>query len=600
MQASLTLGGYDALRFRAHATNFTLDPAVRVPIVLLRGVTATVSSMADAPGANWTSTSRSLMAMNESVTAVIDSSTPYLWLPPAVCDRFAAALKLVWSEDFGVYLFSDASQYIQYTNGTSLSLTFSLSSYDNGDDFGLPLAGPGVVNITISAPAFAQLFRYPFKNLIGFGASAVPYFPLTRAPSARQYVIGRAFLQEAYLITRYEEGIFGLYEAEFPANPGTNLSVRPIPRPDDSPYPAYSGATSPSGPKAGKTAGIVLGAFATGSLVAVFLALGCRRRTAEPTHDGTAPDENKEAESDHVEQPVFPTLAPCTGARKAAPHEVHGSTAQPTEVGADAHHAVYELPVPLEPAELDSTRDGGDDMTEPETERPAASELARRKVERQLMGPVPTYTPSSAPEKPIQDTSPVPHYRPARVPCPPSCPTYKSHGESTHGHVPSPVSPHPAGTNGTFDLPSPLTLAPPIASPPRCSPPSPPASQTSFAVRIPRPGPPSPWGGSDSAGVSPVSPADLPMPPPPSALQRTPLDPSRVICLGPRRGNFTAVEAAQEPRTLPEPADEDGDPDAHPRSPRSMERIEAGAELVHVPQVAEKRYSWEEPRPHGH
>jgi len=31
-----------------------------------------------------------------------------------------------------------------------------------------------------------------------------------------------------------------------------------------------------------------------------------------------------------------------------------------------------------------------------------------------------------------------------------------------------------------------------------------------------------------------------------------------------------------------------------PRSPCSMERIEAGSELIHVPQVAEKRYSWEE------
>lgn len=29
-------------------------------------------------------------------------------------------------------------------------------------------------------------------------------------------------------------------------------------------------------------------------------------------------------------------------------------------------------------------------------------------------------------------------------------------------------------------------------------------------------------------------------------------------------------------------------------TPRSAERIEAGVELVHVPQVPEKRYSWEE------
>ena len=37
-----------------------------------------------------------------------------------------------------------------------------------------------------------------------------------------------------------------------------------------------------------------------------------------------------------------------------------------------------------------------------------------------------------------------------------------------------------------------------------------------------------------------------------------------------------------------------GDDQDFPRSPRSMERIEAGSELVHVPQVADKRYSWEE------
>lgn len=39
---------------------------------------------------------------------------------------------------------------------------------------------------------------------------------------------------------------------------------------------------------------------------------------------------------------------------------------------------------------------------------------------------------------------------------------------------------------------------------------------------------------------------------------------------------------------------EQGDADDMPRSPRSMERIEGGSELIHVPQVADKRYSWED------
>ena len=142
------------------------------------------------------------------------------------------------------------------------------------------------------------------------------------------------------------------------------------------------------------------------------------------------------------------------------------------------------------------------------------------------------------------------------------------------------------------------------------------------------------------------------------AVQRTPIDPSRVVCLGPlpenvqlqitqqtapavprivmpdgrtvvpssgdvspqdtpsspdsprgnRRGsvdslgsNFTVDEenrirgeTARE-RSVRQPGSTEGEGD-YPRSPHSMERIEAGFELVHVPQVAEKRYSWEEER----
>lgn len=36
------------------------------------------------------------------------------------------------------------------------------------------------------------------------------------------------------------------------------------------------------------------------------------------------------------------------------------------------------------------------------------------------------------------------------------------------------------------------------------------------------------------------------------------------------------------------------DADDMPCSPCSLERIETGAELVHVPQVPERRYSWED------
>ena len=39
-----------------------------------------------------------------------------------------------------------------------------------------------------------------------------------------------------------------------------------------------------------------------------------------------------------------------------------------------------------------------------------------------------------------------------------------------------------------------------------------------------------------------------------------------------------------------------GDGSNNLASPRSLDRIDPGAELIHVPQLAERRYSWEEER----
>jgi hypothetical protein len=149
---------------------------------------------------------------------------------------------------------------------------------------------------------------------------------------------------------------------------------------------------------------------------------------------------------------------------------------------------------------------------------------------------------------------------------------------------------------------------------------------------------------------------------PAPAVQRTPIDPSRVVCLGPLPENLTfarvrppiprivapappspsAAEQGQaflQAQNLPLPhsprhqrsptqgststlgsnytveetsrlqaegaviqptvvvADErNSESSQENEMPRSPARIETGAELIHVPQVAEKRYSWEDDR----
>lgn len=673
--ASLTLGGYDTLRFKPHDTTFSLDPVTRLPTVRVRGITAHVPTIEQAPTKNWTSTDHSLVSMDDSIIAIIDSSTPYLWLPTEVCERFAVALNLTWREDLGVYVFFDGPQYTHHRDNSDLSFTFTLSSYQNADNFGQPLNTPGVVNITVPSTAFAQLLKYPFKNVLQFGQTSVPYFPLKRSTpegNKNQYIIGRVFMQEAYMITSYDRASYSIHQALFPDNARTNYSLEAITRPVDSPYPKYESDPTPSshGLSAGQTAGIVLSAFITGSILALIMWF-CLIRKRKDKKKGTADreEENKNVaqmaeEEEEPRSPVkrmFTKIIRKKRSRRPAVNETNGSKAHPAEVGADAQHQVYEMPVPPEPVELDS-QDVGDDETEfgvDSTQGLSQYEITRRKLERQLQGPVPTYTPTATiptghgHEKGMQDVSPVPHYRPSEDPSPASSPTY-ANTNSLPGSLPSPLTPHGDWNTRVFDLPSPMTVAPPLhllhapstASDPSYSPVSPNSAHSphTFAPSsITR-------SGSNASPTSPTGSMQLPSP----TFQRTPIDPSRVVCLGPlpenvqlprpqrsiprivtpgdapaEGGPYLGPEDLPLPRSLghhrshtqgstdtlgsnftvdeehmygvdetagagPEHDRQAHDHDIQPRSPRSMERIEGGAELIHVPQVAEKRYSWED------
>lgn len=678
--ASLTLGGYDTMRFVRHDTTFSLEPVARLPTVRLRGVFAQVSSEDEIPTSNWTSTARTLVAMDDSITAVIDSSTPYLWLPTDVCDRFAAALNLTWREDLGVYVFSEGAQYLKYQSDTSLSFTFSLSSYHNADNFGDPYNIPGVVNITIPVAAFAQLLRYPFKDVIKWGQSSIPYFPLKRSTKEvndNRYIIGRVFMQEAYIITSYDRGTFSLHQALFPDNAATNYSLEAITRPPDSPYPRFEGEhTSHNGLNPGQTAGIALSAFLTGSILGLILWFCCRRRRrARKAKPDGQEEENKDGtqvvEDEEPKSPVkrmFTMMIRRKKSRKPVVHETHGNSTPVVEVGTGNGHEFFEMPVPPGPFELDAP-DLGDDDTDlgvDSTEGLSQYEIDRRKLDRKLQGPVPTYTPSAptpptaGQEKSMQDASPVAHYRPPSEPSPASSPTY-ANSNSLPNSLPSPMSPHGEWTNRMFDLPSPMTVAPPSHFPLGTRTGSDPSSSYSpvspQSIHSRQTFAPSSITRSDSNNPSPTSPTGSMQLPTPT-FQRTPIDPSRVICLGPLPENVQLPNQPSAQRVLgrssqlaevgpshsyppesplPEPLghyrshtqdssdtlgsnftveeenrlrtgkltqqqsvlrqeqrNEQGEGNGMPRSPCSMERIEGGSELVHVPQVAERRYSWEQ------
>lgn len=247
----------------------------------------------------------------------------------------------------------------------------------------------------------------------------------------------------------------------------------------------------------------------------------------------------------------------------------------------------------------------------------------------------------------MQDVSPVETYRPSDRISPASSPTY-ANTDSLPQSLPSPMSPRGDWNLRNGDMPSPMTIPPSLPSPTYAGGTG---RSNTVSSRSPTYDPSSLSRSSSGNDVSPTSPSSAG--PNSAKVQRTPIDPTKIICLGPLpenvqfplpspgsrstmpqttgRGsrspglpvmsnpearvstdtlgsNFTDVEE-QQVQDAPNRSGSDPavrspvspvhltqqNPSSHNlESPRSLERIDAGVELIHVPQLAERRYSWEE------
>ncbi|KAH7411339.1 aspartic peptidase domain-containing protein [Cadophora sp. MPI-SDFR-AT-0126] len=437
---SLTLGGYDSNRFIPHDISFNLNAGKQ----LLTFVNS-ISVASSAASNNWT-TPVELLSPTDRVSAIIDSSTPYLWLPQAVCERFAQSLGLTYNTTLNLYTFEGNSTQHDTLGSSSLSFTFSLSDISST---------PASIDITLPYAAFDLQLTYPAIPFTNFGDanSTKYYFPLRQAANAAQYTIGRAFLQEAYVITDYERNTFSVHQAIHPTDSVGNTSIVSITPPPDS---TFSGLPERSGSKlsAGAIAGIVIGAVLLVAIVALLIFFLCRRKRQSKGKDT---DSEKPLSADRPQRTLLSRLLHRNRAPPTGIHEASGSSSYPTEVGADATHERFELPAPLGPAELDSEFTGTsslDGTTEhgsstQDSANISAYERARRKLERQQAA---AFALSSSPretypvEKSDADISQVAHYRTPDSPAidsPLVSPMNESHshGSLTISGQTSPVSP---------------------------------------------------------------------------------------------------------------------------------------------------------------
>ncbi|POR38930.1 Candidapepsin [Tolypocladium paradoxum] len=646
-----------------------MTPGETIPRTLVRGIQVAANKREDELHV-WRSQTEILSDWNSSFTAMIDSSTPYLWLPEAVCDRFAQALKLTYNSTFDLYTLTN-QQYRDYTSKNALAFTFSLTSFDNNDNFGLPLEVAGVVNITLPLQAFVSLLQYPFKGAINYADPAVPYFTLRKSRD-NSFVIGRAFLQESYIIAKFDEARYSIHQALFPANPERDARLQKIKQSTNSPFPPPPTPAHNDPLSTGQMVGIAVGAV----VMCVTMLLGCccwrRRSRSRRGKDSDEVDDNKDSTStltpDSPKTPVSRILSKL--ARRKQSRRTRRDTGDGVQCPLEAPDCeIYELPAPAPPAELDGGSDdnsiiGETGLRTDNRHDLSAYELARRKLDRQLQGPVPAYTPPAdgtmlPPEKQI------PGLRPAQVnqlPDQPSpiSPTRSRGGDSNSfpASEPSPISPRTEWNAHSIDLPSPVTAS----MPPRSISPGTGSrgGQTSSL----------PGGTGRSRSVTstaPVSPTADTLPSIPAAsFQRTPIDPSKIVCLGPLPENvqirhqnsmpravgtdgqsiptpmFNAISLASEGSLgsnyteeedriveemtrqaslshvrssqsyqhasshgggqdwapLPSHAEESAQSSrlSEPEASSGRGRIDPGRDLIHVPQMAEERYSWEEER----
>jgi hypothetical protein len=188
----------------------------------------------------------------EDFDMFIDSTVSELWLPTKVCDKFEDTFGLEYNNDTGLYLVNDTVHANLLARNASITFTL-----------GQKAATADTVNITLPYAAFDLEAKAPYRNL----ANDTRYFPIRRAYKDKQYILGRTFLQEAYLIVDWERQNFSISQCNWVY--GQDKAIVPI----ISPNYRQDGASAPQPAKHISTGPIIGIAIGCGFVFALIVCL---------------------------------------------------------------------------------------------------------------------------------------------------------------------------------------------------------------------------------------------------------------------------------------------------------------------------------------
>lgn len=163
----MIFSGYDRSRFRENTVSFSMaEDLTRDLVVGLQSISF--------------SGSKSASLLSNPVDIFIDSTDPNIWLPDDACDAFEEAFGLTLDTKSGLYLVNDSHRNTLLDSNAEVS--FRLSDRKSGGE---------TVTVVLPYAAFDLVAKAPLVEQTSH------YFPLKRAKNAKQYTLGRVFLQEA-------------------------------------------------------------------------------------------------------------------------------------------------------------------------------------------------------------------------------------------------------------------------------------------------------------------------------------------------------------------------------------------------------------------
>jgi hypothetical protein len=319
---SLIIGGYDQGLYQ--------DPGVEIQVTAnrTRSLVAHVRSIVASNTPNGTLSAAFDLP---SLPMAIDSGVSQLWLPPQVCENLSKALGLTYDNSTGLYLVNDTAR----TRLLELSpeFTFTVAANETPRE---------TTNIVLPYAAFDLEVSQPFYN------TSRRYFPIRQAPADDLYVLGRTFLQEAYLIVDWERGNFTVSPYKHQSTGQGVIAIPPLGDDDEA-------EGDSAGLRPGAIAGIVVGALSGLAVIAILIHVLCRRRKAALQRvsdrdriSSPFPDDKKEPDVPELSD----TGAIVAEANSVPIHELHQDPLRQQLMSTP----VYELPGAAVEQELDAGR----------------------------------------------------------------------------------------------------------------------------------------------------------------------------------------------------------------------------------------------------